>query len=332
MIILFTTHLDFEKACQLLIDDGQEFHAYNAEFRIIAPKLSSTLLFESNGISKFVAKQIQTPYQLSSLEFKKNTSVNVNGVRFSKNDFQVIAGPCSVEDEDQMFEVAEFLKLQGLKFIRGGAYKPRSSPYSFKGLGLEGLKLIHRVAKNNGLAVVTELMDLSLLDEVYEYADIIQIGSRNMSNFYLLNELGKINKPVLLKRGMQARTVEWLLAADYILSGGNESVILCERGIRSFDPSMRNVMDLNVIPLLHQLSHLPVIADPSHGTGDASLVPALTLASVAAGANGIMLEIHPNPEKAKSDSKQALTLQAFAQLLPKVYTMRDALAVPLVNN
>jgi 3-deoxy-7-phosphoheptulonate synthase len=294
----------------------------------IVPKLvDQELLSHFSFISH--TQVIPHAFQLSSREFKQETNFQVNGVQIGTNFANIIAGPCSVENEKQIFETAAFLAKNNIKFIRGGAYKPRTSPYSFRGLGKEGLKLIHEAAKTYQLNVVTELMDLSLLDEVATYSDIIQIGSRNMANFYLLGELGKIHTPILLKRGMQATVSEFLLAADYILSGGNEKLILCERGIRSFDPLSRNVMDIGVIPLIQSLSHLPIIADPSHGTGDARFVNALAKASMVAGANGLMVEIHPNPKAALSDANQALSFDAFEQLLAELELIKPAIQKPI---
>lgn len=300
----------------IYLSDKQEF---------VIPKLNDKSFLNefSNSISEII--EIDTPFQLSSNKYKKHTEININGSEISNTAFSLIAGPCSIESEEQIFHTAEFISSKGLKFLRGGAYKPRTSPYSFRGMGLDGLKLIKEAATLHGLNVVTELMDLSLLDEVLEYADIIQIGSRNMSNFYMLAELGKVKKPVMLKRGMIAKTNEWLLAADYILSNGNEDVILCERGIRSFDPQMRNVFDVNVIPLIQSLSHLPIIADPSHGTGEAKFVYPISLAAVAAGANGLMIEIHPNPKTALSDSNQALTFDEFDNLLNGIHVIRESI-------
>jgi len=290
-------------------------------------------LLDTNFLTRFDfierAQIISSNFQLSSLAYKKETSFAVNGTQMGTHFANIIAGPCSVESEKQIFETAAFLSKNNIKFIRGGAYKPRTSPYSFRGLGKDGLKLLSEAAKQFNLSVVTELMDLSLLDEVLNYADIVQIGSRNMANFFLLGELGKIEKPILLKRGMQAKVNEWLLAADYIMSGGNEKVILCERGIRSFDPASRNVMDVAVIPLIQSMSHLPIIADPSHGTGDANLVPALAKASMVAGANGLMIEIHPNPSKALSDAKQALSFKAFENLLADIDKLKPAIQKPI---
>jgi 3-deoxy-7-phosphoheptulonate synthase len=290
---------------------------------VVAPRLKNHEAVKAFGCVTEVIS-IDTPYQLASNQWKKQTQFEVNGVAVGADLFNVIAGPCSVESEEQIFKTAAFLHKLGVKFIRGGAYKPRTSPYSFMGMGKKGLQLMHEAAKQYDLRVVTEILDLSLLDEVYQYADVLQVGSRNMQNFYMLNELGKIKKPVLLKRGMNAKVTEWLLAAEYILSGGNQQVILCERGIRSFDPETRNVMDVGVIPLLKELSHLPVIADPSHGTGAASRVSAMALASAAAGANGMIIEVHPEPKKALSDSQQAINFEQFETLLAQLKTLLDA--------
>jgi 3-deoxy-7-phosphoheptulonate synthase len=300
----------------IYLSDKQEF---------VIPKLNDKSFLNefSNSISEII--EIETPFQLSSNKYKKHTEIHINGSEISNNGFSLIAGPCSIESEEQIFHTAEFISSRGLKFLRGGAYKPRTSPYSFRGMGLDGLKLIKEAATEHGLNVITELMDLSLLDEVLEYSDIIQVGSRNMSNFFMLAELGKVKKPVMLKRGMIAKTNEWLLAADYILSNGNEDVILCERGIRSFDPQMRNVFDVNVIPLIQSLSHLPIIADPSHGTGEAKFVYPISLAAVAAGANGLMIEIHPNPKVALSDSNQALNFDEFDNLLNGIHVIRESI-------
>ncbi len=290
--------------------NSYEFFYQDFNKQLIVPILKQTeLLNQFDFIDEII--EISTPYQLSSKQYKNNTVFNVKGIEIGGNDLNLIAGPCSIETEDQIHVVAEFLKNQQVKFIRGGAFKPRTSPYSFRGLGNKGLKFIKEAAVKNDLRVVTELMDLSNLEEVYNHTDIIQIGARNMSNFSLLAELGKTNKPIMLKRGMSAKATEWLLAADYILCGGNENVILCERGIRSFDMQSRNVFDLGVIPLMQSLSHLPVFADPSHGVGKAAFVNKMGLAAIAAGADGLMIEIHPNPEKALSDGEQALTFNEF---------------------
>jgi 3-deoxy-7-phosphoheptulonate synthase len=310
---------------QYLKKESLHYRYLDGQQIIIAPKLSvNTELSSFDVIEKIT--EIDTPYQLASNKWKKQTSFDIKGVSVGSQLFSIIAGPCSVETEEQIFATAELLHKLGIKFIRGGAYKPRTSPYSFRGLGKKGLELLSEAAKQYDLRVVTEIMDLSLLDEVYQYADILQVGSRNMQNFYMLNELGKIDKPVLLKRGMHAKVTEWLLAAEYVLSGGNEKVILCERGIRSFDPASRNVMDIGVIPLIKELSHLPIIADPSHGTGAASRVESMAMASTAAGANGLIVEVHPNPKQALSDSAQAVNFNQFEHLISKVKMIVNALA------
>ena len=281
---------------------------------IVLPKFNDPSVIK-NRQSMEAIFEIDTPFQLASNVWKSKTAVKIDHVEISADTFSVIAGPCSVENEDQIFKTAEFLSKSGIAFIRGGAFKPRTSPYSFKGLGVAGLKILHQAAQQYNLKVVTEILDLSLLDDVYHYADILQVGSRNMQNFYLLNELGKIDKPVLLKRGMNAKIFEWLLAAEYILNNGNQDVILCERGIRSFDPQSRNIMDIGAISIIKELSHLPIIADPSHGTGFAQRVKPMALAAAAAGADGLIIEIHPEPAKALSDKEQALSFAEFTDLM-----------------
>lgn len=331
MIIFFksnTTHTQTAELQLHLSQLGFESQLVQKLSLCIAPALLDTnVLTRFDFIER--AQIINSNFQLSSLAYKKETAFAINGIKVGTHFANIIAGPCSVESEKQIFETAEFLSKNNIKFIRGGAYKPRTSPYSFRGLGKDGLKMLNEAAKQYNLIVVTELMDLSLLDEVLNYTDIVQIGSRNMANFYLLGELGKIDKPILLKRGMQAKVNEWLLAADYLMSGGNENIILCERGIRSFDPASRNVMDVAVIPLIQSMSHLPVFADPSHGTGDSHLVTPLAKACMVAGANGLMIEIHPNPSKALSDAKQALSFKAFEKLLSDLETLKPAIQKPI---
>ena len=227
----------------------------------------------------------------------------------------LIAGPCAVESEQQLDEIAKGVSDLGIKFMRGGAYKPRTSPYAFQGLKKDGLRLLKNVSDKYGVKIVTEVLDTSLIEEVYPYADILQVGSRNAKNYAFLKELGKIDKPILLKRGMSSTISEWLLAAEYILLGGNENVILCERGIRTFDTSVRNTMDIAAIPLAKELSHLPVIADPSQGTGKRSLVTPLSLAAIAAGADGLMIEVHNDPEEALSDGFQSMYLDSMKEMV-----------------
>ena len=225
----------------------------------------------------------------------------------------IIAGPCAVESETQLDEIAKGVSDLGIKFMRGGAYKPRTSPYAFQGLKKEGLRLLKESSKKYDLKIVTEVLDTTLIEEVYPYADVFQVGSRNAKNYQFLKELGKTDKPILLKRGMSSTVNEWLLAAEYILLGGNENVILCERGIRTFDTSLRNTMDIAAIPLVKELSHLPVIVDPSQGTGKRSLVTPLSLAAIAAGADGLMIEVHNEPEEALSDGFQSMYLNSMKE-------------------
>lgn len=254
------------------------------------------------------------PYQLVSREWKsQKTTFEINGVEIGK-DLLMIAGPCAVENEDQIYTISEFLGKKGVRFMRGGAYKPRTSPYSFQGLKKEGLKLMRRAADDHGLAVVSEIMSASQLDEFVENVDILQVGTRNMQNYPLLRAVGKINKPVLLKRGMSSTIEEWLLAAEYILSGGNEQVILCERGIRTFETATRNTLDIAAVPLVQQLSHLPVIVDPSQGTGVREIVDPVSVAAIAAGADGLIIEVHNQPEEALSDGDQSIYLDQFETL------------------
>jgi 3-deoxy-7-phosphoheptulonate synthase len=259
------------------------------------------------------------PYQLVSREWKKeNTVINLKNTSIGNGSITVIAGPCAVENEDQIFTICEFLSKQNVKILRGGAYKPRTSPYSFQGLKKDGLILMRQAADKFNMNVITEVMDTNLVDEVAQYADILQVGTRNMQNYQLLRALSKIDKPVMLKRGMSSTMEEWLLAAEYILSGGNDKVILCERGIRTFETATRNTLDLSIVPLLKSVSHLPVIVDPSQGTGIRELVEPMSIAAVAAGADGIMVEVHNQPEEALSDGAQSLYFDQFSALINKL--------------
>ncbi|MDD4371398.1 MAG: 3-deoxy-7-phosphoheptulonate synthase [Anaerostipes sp.] len=267
-------------------------------------------------------RRIQEPYKKANRQFHPTDSVvDVNGVKIGGGHFQVMAGPCSIETKEQMTSVANSVKDAGAGFLRGGAFKPRTSPYAFQGLHDEGLKLLLEAKKATGLPVVTEIMDprdLPLFDNV----DLIQVGARNMQNFELLKELGKTNKPVLLKRGLAATMQEWLMSAEYIMAGGNEDVILCERGIRTYETAVRNTLDLSAIPVIKKKSHLPVIVDPSHATGVRDLVEPMALAAIAAGADGLMVEVHNNPAKALCDGPQSLTPDAFSDLMKKVNKTR----------
>jgi 3-deoxy-7-phosphoheptulonate synthase len=229
--------------------------------------------------------------------------------------FTVIAGPCSVENEEMILRTADFLMKHGVRLLRAGAYKPRSSPYSFQGMGLEGLDILARARQKTGIGIVTELMDTDNADAVEQATDVIQIGTRNMQNFALLKRVGLAKKPVLLKRGMSATLEEWLMAAEYVMAGGNYNVVLCERGVRTFSDHSRNTLDLSVIPPVKKLSHLPILVDPSHGTGKRDYVPAMALAALAAGADGLLIEIHPEPDRAMSDGAQSLSFAGFERLL-----------------
>lgn len=262
---------------------------------------------------------ISRPFKLAGREFHpEDTIVKIGKITIGGPDLVVMAGPCAIEDEEQLMQAAQAVKKAGATVLRAGAFKPRTSPYSFQGLEQEGLHFLNEVRKKTGLLIVTEVMDQFTVDMVAECADIIQVGARNMQNYFLLRELGKIRKPVLLKRGLSATIEEWLMAAEYILSGGNYDVILCERGIRTFEPYTRNTLDISAVPLVKQLSHLPIIVDPSHGTGLVGLVPAMSRAAVAAGADGLMIEVHPNPPEALSDGPQSLTPDQFYSLMKEL--------------
>ena len=266
------------------------------------------------GVAELI--RVTKPFKLASREMKaEDTVVNSAFSPIGPPHFTVIAGPCSVENEAMVFETAEHLASLGIKWMRAGAFKPRSSPYSFQGMGIEGLEILARARERFGVGIVTELMDTENASAVEEMADIIQIGARNMQNFSLLKRVGKARKPVLLKRGMSATLEEWLMAAEYVLAGGNRDVILCERGVRTFADHSRNTLDLSVVPPLKALSHLPVLVDPSHGTGKRAFVPAMSLAAMAAGADGLLVEIHPTPDRALSDGAQSLDFAGFDRLL-----------------
>lgn len=256
------------------------------------------------------------PYQLVSREWKKeDTLIKLKNTVIGQGHISIIAGPCAVENEDQIFTISEFLSKKNVRILRGGAYKPRTSPYSFQGLKKDGLVLLRNAADKYNMSVITEVMDTNTVDEVYQYADILQVGTRNMQNYQLLRALSKTDKPVMLKRGMSSTMEEWLLAAEYILSGGNDKVILCERGIRTFETATRNTLDLSIVPLLKSLSHLPVIVDPSQGTGLRELVAPMSMAAIVAGADGVMVEVHNQPEEALSDGEQSLYFDQFGELL-----------------
>lgn len=275
---------------------------------------------------------ISKPYKLSSREFKPaDTVVDVGGIAIGGNEIIVIAGPCAVETEAQLMATARAVKAAGATFLRGGAFKPSTSPYQFRGIGKEGLELLAQAREETGMPIITEVLTERDIELVADYADILQIGARNMQNFVLLEEIGKTNKPVLLKRGLSATIQEWLLAAEYILSQGNQQLILCERGIRTFETYTRNTMDISAIPIIKKVSHLPIIADPSHGTGKWYLVAPLALAAVAAGADGLMIEVHPTPDSALKDGAQSLTFENFQQLMSQLKPVAAAIGRSLAN-
>ncbi len=258
---------------------------------------------------------ISQPFKLVSKEYRKErTEFEVGGTLIGGDRLVLVAGPCAVEGRDEFLEAAKLAKEAGAHFLRGGAYKPRTSPYSFQGLEEEGLKIMAEARDQTGLPIITEVLDQHSVEVVARYADIVQVGTRNMQNFRLLSELGQINRPVLLKRGMSATIEEWLMAAEYIVSGGNSRVILCERGIRTFETMTRNTLDISAVPIAKELSHLPVFVDPSHGTGDWRWVTPMSLAAVAAGADGLMVEMHPRPQEALSDGSQSLTPDKFLEM------------------
>ena len=270
--------------------------------------------------------RITAAYKLAGRAFRPQGSVIEfpNGAKIGGEQVVVIAGPCAIENREQIFEIAKCVKAMGAGFLRGGAFKPRSSPYAFQGLGIPGLELMHEAAQANGLLTVSEVMEISQIESMLPYVDCFQVGARNMQNFNLLRELGQVRKPVLLKRGIAATIEELLLSCEYIMSGGNYDVILCERGIRTYETATRNTMDIAAIPVVHKLSHLPIVGDPSHGTGRRDMVPAMAKAAVAAGADGILIEIHPNADKAASDGAQTLYLDQFEKLMSEMRVIATA--------
>ena len=283
--------------------------------------------------------EVTKPYKLASRDFHpQNTVVEVPSacvsggvVHIGGEQIVMMAGPCTVESEKQLMTTAAAVRKQGAVILRGGAFKPSTSPYGFRGMGEDGLKLLAKARDEFGMAVITEVMTPTDVEMVSEYADILQIGTRNMQNYMLLDEAGKSEKPVVLKRGMSATIEEWLLAAEYILSQGNPNVILCERGIRTFEKMTRNTMDISAIPLIKRLSHLPMISDPSQGTGRRDLVTPLTLASIAAGTDALLIEVHPNPDEALKDGAQSLTIEQFTELMPRAHAVAGAIGRTLVT-
>jgi 3-deoxy-7-phosphoheptulonate synthase len=320
MIISMKPHAtkeEIEAVCARIREFGYKVHSSEGEERVIIGAVGVgdvTACLESLEAMPQVEKavRISAPYKFVSREFRPvRSEIEANGTVIGGDEFIVMAGPCSVENETQIIETARFVVKHGATFLRGGAFKPRTSPYDFQGMELEGLKLLSRAKQETGLGIITEVMSDRDVQMVAEYADILQIGARNMQNFALLKEVGKVRRPVMLKRGLSSTVKELLMSAEYIVAHGNANVILCERGIRTFETATRNTCDITAIAVLNELSHLPIILDPSHATGKRSLVPALSRAGVAIGADGLIVEVHPQPEKAMSDGAQSLTLPQF---------------------
>ena len=316
------TQDDINKVIDLIKLKGREVHLSEGESHTIIGAVGEKVIdpreFELlDGVKEVI--KISSSYKLASRIFQQeDTVIEVNGVKFGGGYTGMIAGPCTIENEEQIFECARLLSQSGVKIIRGGAFKPRTSPYSFQGLGEEGLKLIRAAADKYNLAVTSEVMEISQIPLFIKYVDILQVGARNMQNFNLLRELSRVNKPVIIKRGLSATINEWLMAAEYILSGTNREVILCERGIRTFEVATRNTLDLCAIPVVKKMSHLPIIVDPSHGTGLRDKVVPMSLASVAAGCDGLIIEVHNKPECALCDGAQSLYPEQFDALFNKL--------------
>jgi 3-deoxy-7-phosphoheptulonate synthase len=324
MIISMRPHApraEIDHVCDRIREFGYKVHSIEGDERVVIGAVGVgdvTACLESLEATPGVerAVRISAPYKFVSREFKKSHSaIQVNGLEVGGGEFIVMAGPCSVENEKQIMETAEAVAEAGARCLRGGAFKPRTSPYDFQGLEVEGLKLLRKARQATGLGIITEIMSDSDVDLVAEYADCMQVGARNMQNFALLKSLGTCGRPVLLKRGMSSTIRELLMSAEYVVAHGNPNVILCERGIRTFETATRNTCDIAAVPLLDELTHLPVVLDPSHATGKRSLVPPLARAAVAIGADGIIVETHPCPEKAVSDGAQSLTLDGFRSMM-----------------
>jgi len=319
-----------EEIIKQVEDYGFAIHRSTGEEQIllgaigIKPNFDTRKIKILDGVS--AVYRVTEPFRLASREHKKeNTLIKIGDVILGANEIVTIAGPCAVESEKQIMTIAKIVKDAGAKILRGGAFKPRTSPYSFQGLGEDGLKFLRKAGDEFGLAVITEIMDPIRIELIYKYTDIFQLGSRNMQNYPLLRELGKVDKPVMIKRGMSATIDEWLMAAEYILASGNESVMVCERGIRTFETSTRNTFDLSAIPVIHQKSHLPVIADPSHATGIRDKVIPMARAAVAAGTDGLMVEVHHDPSSAMSDGPQALLPEQFKELMSQVRMIAEVI-------
>jgi 3-deoxy-7-phosphoheptulonate synthase len=313
-----------------LVDKGFDVHRSTGALRTVLGAVGGKRDFDPELIRVFPGVhdvlRITEPYKLASRTFKpERTVVSFGDFRIGGDEVIVMAGPCSAETEEQVEAAAAAVKRAGAKILRGGAFKPRSSPYSFQGLGEHGLSMLRSAADRHSLKLVSEVMDVSQIELVARYADMLQVGARNMQNFTLLRELGKIRKPILLKRGIAATIEEWLLSAEYVLSGGNTDVVLCERGIRTFESYTRNTLDISAIPVVQKLSHLPIVADPSHGTGLRDKVAAMARAAVAAGADGLIIEVHPDPDRALSDGAQSMFPAQFDRLMAELRIIAPAI-------
>ena len=323
------TESQIEQVVARLVEMGMDVHRSTGVTRTVLGAVGQGhpepgLIEMLDGVHEVL--RISEPYKLASRTFKPDgTVVNLDDVRIGGDEVIVMAGPCSAENEKQVRTTAAAVRRAGAKILRGGAFKPRSSPYSFQGLGEEGLQLLREAANAEGLKLVSEVMDVSQLDVIGRYCDIYQVGARNMQNFTLLRELGHVRKPVLLKRGISATIEEWLLSAEYVLSGGNTDVILCERGIRTFETATRNTLDISAIPIVKKLSHLPIVVDPSHGTGRRDKVAPMARASVAAGADGLLIEVHCDPDHALSDGAQSMFPAQFDRLMAELRIIAPAI-------
>ncbi len=317
------TERDIEHVVEKLKEAGLEAHISKGKYRTVIGVIGDEELIANlpltiyPGVEKVMP--VLKPYKLVSREFQiEDSFFKIGNSKIGAGYFGLMAGPCSVETIEQTLSTAKFVKECGANFLRGGAYKPRTSPYSFQGLGEEGLKILAQAREETGLPIVTEVMDVRDVELVSHYADVLQIGARNMQNFLLLTEVGRQDKPVMIKRGFSNTVEEWLMAAEYVAKAGNKKIILCERGIRTFETSTRNTLDVSSIPVIKSLSHLPVIADPSHASGRSDLILPLSLASIAAGADGLLIEVHPNPEEALCDGPQSLNFEKFSELVSQI--------------
>ncbi len=324
------TEDEIDAVIEAMMEAGVDVHRTTGKMQTILAAVGPTAGLD---LSKFEVlpgvmhvHRISSPYKLAGRAFRPEGTVIEfsNGVKLGGTEVQVIAGPCAIENREQIFAIAKCVKDAGAHFLRGGAFKPRSSPYSFQGLGIPGLELMREAAEAHGLLTVSEVMEIAQIEPMLPYVDCFQVGARNMQNFNLLRELGQIRKPVLLKRGIAATVEELLLSSEYIMSGGNYQVIVCERGIRTYETATRNTMDISAIPVLKKLSHLPVVADPSHGTGLRDMVAPMAKAALAAGADALLMEIHPNADKAVSDAAQTLYLEQFEALMNDLHLIATA--------